>query len=242
MAAAHEFALSVDIIPAGTRWRITDSGIIHRMRTVLRARADDTILFFSANEYVRALICDITDREIVVELSNRLPIVPLKPEIDLVLPFLERSACEEAVSGATVLGVRRITFVRTQKSAPLQLSPQLRERLHRVMIAAAEQSKQYCLPEIHEAPHLIAALSPGATALFFHPTGIIIPDAMPRLEKAARLCAVVGPAGDLTPDEHHMLTQQGACVLRLTPTILRSEAAVMVGVGALRSVLQPTQL
>jgi len=30
MAAAHEFALSVDIIPAGTRWRITDSGANQR--------------------------------------------------------------------------------------------------------------------------------------------------------------------------------------------------------------------
>lgn len=242
MAAAHEFALFVDTIPAGALWRITDSGITHRMRTVLRARTDDTVVFFSTREQVRALVKNISDREVVVELSNRMPVAPLKPEIDLVLPFLERAACEEAVSAATVLGVRRITLVRTQKSAPSPLSPHFAERLHRIMIAAAEQSKQYCLPDIGEAPNLATALPADATAVFFHPRGITLREAVPALEKAQRLCVVVGPAGDLTVDEQELLAQAGVCFLRLTPTILRSEAAVMVGVGALRTVLQPTLL
>lgn len=241
MAAAHEFALSVDTIPAGLSWSITDSAIIHRMRTVLRARVDDTVVFFSDREYTRASIKNISDRAVVVELANRTPITALAPEIDLVLPFLERAAFEEAVSAATVLGVRRIIVVRTQKSAPSPLSPNFRERLHRIMIAAAEQSKQYCLPLIDEAPNLTAALSAGVTPLFFHPTGMALSESLPVLESISRLCVVVGPAGDLSTQEQKSLAEAGAFFIRLTPTILRSEAAVMVGVGVLRSVLQPRQ-
>lgn len=242
MAAAHEFALYVENIPGGTQWRITDSGIIHRMRTVLRARSDDTVVFFSAREQARAVVKSISDREIIVTLADRAPVLPLTPLIDLILPFLERAACEEAISAATVLGVHRIVLVRTQKSAPSLLSPSFKERLHRIMVAAAEQSKQYCLPEISEAATLAMALPPDATAVFFHPTGSPLTAVLPVLEKAARIAVIVGPAGDLTADERDALAHKGACFLRLTPTVLRSEAAVMVGIGVLRTALQPMPL
>jgi 16S rRNA (uracil1498-N3)-methyltransferase len=154
--------------------------------------------------------------------------------VDLVIPTLERAALEEAVRAATIGGVQRIIITRTQKSAPLRI---MRDRLTRCMIAAAEQSKQYCLPEIIECSDFDTAISKKSTMLFFHPTGSPLRDLFPVLESADPLTVVIGPAGDFTADEYDLLITKGACIARLTPTILRSEDAVMVGIGVVRSAL-----
>lgn len=243
MSSAHEFALFYPELPRAEHGVITDKHLVHRIRTILRLKASDGVVLFSQREWMRCVLLQSDEKSITIQSIERHAIVPLRPFIDLVLPFLERTALEEAVTAATVLGVRAIILVRSAKSAPLSFSTVLQERLHRIMIAAAEQSKQYALPTIRDGGSFsdVCAKISG-TSLFFHPDGTPILKQIDTLNAASAITVYVGPAGDLTDDERTLLKKQKTELCSLTPTILRSEDAVMVGIGLLRSVLRSTQL
>ncbi len=49
--------------------------------------------------------------------------------------------------------------------------------------------------------------------------------------------AVIGPEGDLTKEEKAYLKEQGFLFCALTPTVLRAQQAVALGLGILRSYL-----
>lgn len=111
------------------------------------------------------------------------------------------------------------------------------------MIAAAEQSKQYALPQVLPIipleMWLMKAQVPATIKLFFDPQGIPLRDAFALIEqqKIHRLIALAGPEGDLTYEEKLMVTDQGFVFCALTPTVLRAQQAVAIGLGALRSLL-----
>jgi len=48
---------------------------------------------------------------------------------------------------------------------------------------------------------------------------------------------MIGPEGDLTAQEKELLKERGVQFLRLTPTILRAQQAVVVAMGIFRSLL-----
>lgn len=54
-------------------------------------------------------------------------------------------------------------------------------------------------------------------------------------QKPDAMTCMVGPEGDLTDQEKDELKKVNVQFVRLTPTVLRSWHALLVGVGALRS-------
>src|SRR5204863_10150676 len=86
----------------------------------------------------------------------------MSPKITVFLPALKKDALETALYQLTVLGINHIQLYTSSKAYRESISPTFKERWQRIMIAAAEQSKQLVLPilsspitfeKILEIPH-----------------------------------------------------------------------------------------
>ena len=109
------------------------------------------------------------------------------------------------------------------------------------MIAAAEQSKQYRIPTLHEPKPFEECIQQIENAtFFFDPAGKELLPIIQSLhaEQPKGISLMIGPEGDLTAQEKFLLKERGVQFLRLTPTILRAQQAVAVSMGIFRSLIR----
>lgn len=239
----HEFALFFERLPAalknGDSFLVQEEELVHRMVHVLRMHAGERVLFFSRETVVLAEITDMQKRQIAGVVLEKRVHVPLTPEISWYLPLVDREAFDTSISVLTSLGASAITPVITEKSS--QKLHRSNDRLERVMIAAAEQSKQFVFPKINDVVPFsaidISSNDGESITLFFDPTGIPAFEIMEemRVKQIKKITCFVGPEGDLTDREKDFLQQKGVKFCALTPTILRVEQAILVGMGMMRS-------
>ena len=159
------------------------------------------------------------------------------------MPLLKREALEQAVYSLVELGVNDVQFVVTDKSQK-ELRPAARKRLERIMIAAAEQSKNFSLPRIHDPlgfqDFMKTLQTQTAHKILFDSDGQPLWNVASIVRDAdlADVVCMVGPEGALTEEEMHLAQTAGFILCCLTPTVLRSVQACSVGVGAIRSLLR----
>lgn len=237
----HEFALFFpDLIALGVGDEITiiDHDLVHRMHTVLRMKVGQSCILFNARRAYAITIISLSKKELEALVDERIESSPLKPSIRFLLPLLKREALEEALYSLVELGANEIQLVATHKSLH-EVQPKYMERLHKIIIAAAEQSKHFTIPALLD-PIPLARIFNDDVLVFFDPEGeqafSIIED-MRRL-KPHRFNLLIGPEGDLTHDEKKLLKEHGALFCQLTPTILRARSAVVAGLALFRSLLQ----
>lgn len=237
--SAHIFALYAP--GALTKKAITDAALIHRITKILRLYADEKLIIFDDQEYAETKLAEISPKKITLSFSRKKKIASPSPRIALMLSVIQKSAFEDAVVRATIMGVENIIPIITDKTHASWLGKKDDARLKNLMIAAAEQSKQFALPTIEKAVPFAQALaaSTGQVVLFFDPNGSSAFDVAAALhhEKIDEILCIVGPEGDLSDEEKEFLKTGGALFCALTPAILRTEDAVMVGLGMLRSLL-----
>lgn len=239
----HIFALYVDnlstIISENT-FLVSNEQIIHRCIHVLRLQRDDEIILFDRSEHASVRIVLIGKKVMQGALINRFCNVIFKPNIKLLLPVLKKDALSDAIYNAVETGVSEIYLVTTQKSQRVISAVEL-DRLERVAISAAEQSKNFALPQIHHPMHLDAALAlfKGIPSAFFDPHGKSVQEIITFLSTGqyANIVLLIGPEGDLTAAEKSMLEEHKWLLCALTPTVLRSVQAVSVSIGIMRSFL-----
>lgn len=238
----HEFALFFERLPRelrqGEQFPIEDEELVHRMVHVLRMHAGEQVLFFSRETALLAEIADMQKRKISCIVKEKRSLAPLSPEISWYLPLVDREAFDASISVLTSLGAAFITPIITEKSS--QKLHRSIDRLERVMIAAAEQSKQFVLPKINEVISLHEAVLSlkrmEGTTIFFDPEGNLAFNVMEMIrEKGTNINFFVGPEADLSADEKNLLRENGAVFCALTPSILRVEQAILVGMGMVRS-------
>lgn len=223
---------------------IQDAELVHRIVTILRLEKGDDIVLFDASHHCPATIIEIDARRCVtVQLHDIHSNKRLMPTIEWLLPLLKKEAFEEALYTLTELGATSIQPIMTQKTHRFWAGEKEEVRCKKIMIAAAEQSKQYALPQVHPIIPLdiwlMKAQLPGTIKLFFDPQGIPLAETFALIEqqKPLHIMALAGPEGDLTYEEKLMITDQGFIFCALTPTVLRAQQAVAIGLGALRSIL-----
>ncbi len=238
---AHEFALYVAELHTqqpkkGQAIALVEHDLVHRISRILRLDEQDQLILFDDQLHLRASIEKISKHIITVRIGEVTENMPLRPRISLWLPLLKREAFEQAVYSAVELGANEIQLVSTQKEQRHWRDKELK-RLEHIMIAAAEQSKQFALPAMSKPIPLLQA-QPEGRALFFDPQGEPFFQVMQELhqQRPTELAMFIGPEGDLTEAEKFYLQQQQVQFIRLTPTILRAQQAVAVGLGALRSI------
>ena len=116
------------------------------------------------------------------------------------------------------------------------------DRLQRIIISAAELSKCFAYPILHEpGPFqdiMCADMQRDAIKIFFDPCGLPLLTCVTHVKnrEVEEIVLIVGPEGDLTHEEKDQLKQNGVMFCSLTPTVLRAHQAVALSAGVFRSI------
>ncbi len=239
---SHIFALHIQPVPESTPGgtiTISNKDFYFRIVTVLRLNAGAPLILFDHNHHLTCTIDEITKKDIRLTVNKRDENDRYSPEITCIVPLLKREALETLIDSLTQLGATTIQMTTTQKSHRTKLDQKEFDRLERIMIAAAEQSKNYNYPLLKKVESLMNI--PFDTAktptLFLDPEGDNCFALVSKLKSAPpqSITLIIGPEGDLTPQEKAFLVQKKVMFMALTPTILRAEQAAAVALGIMRS-------
>lgn len=246
----HEFALYKESLSlliqkkeVGDSLVVTDEILFHRMMTVLRLRSGDQCILFDKDTFIAATIdAFIGKKQVQITIDSIHSTVTLQPHITFLLPMLKREDYENALYSLVEVGVNSIQLISTQKTGNKWAGERDRDRAQRIIIAAAEQSKNFALPQLHEPISLQEALkkySGSESKLFFDPQGESFFDIMQMMHSAqpGNILLLVGPEGDLTLEEKEIVRANRFMFCALTPTIMRAVQATGLAAGFVRSLL-----
>lgn len=250
MASAHEFAFytqeveSVRTYPGRTDFTLDDKDLVKRLTAIVRVKVGDTLILFNEKYHLRCNVLYAAKNEVTLLLLETIKNKAILPSIHWLLPLLERSAFESAISNLTVLGATTITPIVTQKTHRTNLAENERARLERIMVAASEQSKQFVFPYLEPVIHFsdcdtIISQHKNGFAILFDIEGQSSRELARALEanQPETIICMVGPEGDLTDAEKNSLKNAHFNTYALTPSILRAELATTIGTGIIRSLL-----
>jgi 16S rRNA (uracil1498-N3)-methyltransferase len=207
---------------------------------VLRIEEQESFILFDPAQHIRLEVTSIKKNSIETTIITRNANIKLTPEIQVLLPILKREAFQEAIYSCIELGANKIWLINTQKSQRLRDIKKDLERLHKIAVSAAEQSKCFAFADI-QAPldlHEVLELFDyrNVNAFFCDPQGERFSISKSSFAAKGSLLAI-GPEGDLTAQEKTLLSQYSFTFISLTPTVLRAQQAVTVGLGLLRSLV-----
>lgn len=231
----------------GQQFRLQDTDLWLRITKILRLREGEQVILFNGSARITItldhgtfLSKNMVHGQIVEASTSN----PQKPEITLLQSLPKKAVFEEILYNAAQLGVTSIVPVITDKAHSLDFSPKEMIRFTNIIISACEQAKQFVLPVIEKPVKLAEALKgldprvrKDDMGVLFDSTGVSCDTLLPQLKKAQHITVLFGPEGGLTDQEMILIEQSGFIKSRLTPTILRSEDAPLVGIGLLRSLI-----
>ncbi len=224
--------------------------LFHRFKHVVRMQQDDTCTIFNQTERITFMFAKLEGKnKIRGTWQNRQKNERLVPEITFILPMLKIDALSDAIYSLAEVGITNIQLVTTHKTQT-PYSEKLFDKLHRVVVAAAEQSKMYAFPTILppvKLQDLLAgdmmasscAKAPadkmrGILKFHFDVTGVPFASWYKPIRQDEHYYLLVGPEGDLTDDEKSLVKTAGFQFCSLTPTILRSVRAISLVSGLFR--------
>ena len=231
----------------------------HYLRDVLRLKDGDHLELGDPDSgaIFSALILSTTSA-VTVLIKEALPDTQLLQQPIVLLFALCKGQKNELVCDwATELGCSSIIFWQAERSVvrlkdERELSAKA-ARLTKIAQAAAQQSKQSRPPQIHVVRSLSAAaalsaaaeISAAAQTLQSNSVGLklycsLSPDAAPvhallsTLNNSVATAIVIGPEGDLSPEEETLLKSSGWLPVSLGKSTLRSELAALTAIVAVR--------
>ena len=145
----------------------------------------------------------MSKKEVQYEVVSSEQIVSIDPEISCLLPLLKRDALEDAVTRLAILGVSHIQLVITEKSRRSIATKEF-DRLEKMIIAAAEQSKQFAMSVIKPAQSLESLLPINGQHLFlFDQYGSSAREVIVK-SHTDPIVVAFGPEGDFTDNEKEL--------------------------------------
>lgn len=228
------------------------AGESHHILSVLRARAGDEIEVFDGRGR--------TARAALVAVRGKTAVIRVDPEsvrsaehhalsLTLFQAIPKHAGMESIIQKAVELGARTIVPVLTERVI-VKLSPSAaKERLARwrkVALESAKQCKTDWLPEIMPVMPLEQAVKSVRSDLQIF--GALAPHtpALKALLAAfhgappASITLVIGPEGDLTPQEQELLIGAGFKAASFGRLVLRVETAVAFGLSAVNYEFTPS--
>ena len=146
----HEFALFVESLSSQISrasqqiLMISDEQLVHRMRHVLRLQLGDSCIAFDRHTRALATIEAFVGKKQVQLLIKEIEkTLFLQPKITFLLPLLKRDDYQGALYALAEVGVNEIQLIFTQKTSQQWSENKDNERAQRIVIGAAEQSKNY---------------------------------------------------------------------------------------------------
>jgi 16S rRNA (uracil1498-N3)-methyltransferase len=246
---SHVFALWVPgrILPGnsaknGSQHSLRNKDLIHRIKYVLRLKPEESLILFDDVSVIQAILAEYIGSDgIHITLIKRHSLQPLQPAIRIMLPLLKREALQDAIYSCVEMGATAIDLILTEKTHKKWGGEREEDRLRAIMIAAAEQSKQFSLPTLTPPQkiddYVKKLIKSNDVKIVFDPRGqplkAIIDQFAASSPKAITLA--LGPEGDFTAGEKNLLMAAGFLPCALTPTVLRAQQALILGLGVIRS-------
>ncbi len=243
MSEKHIFAFYTDffIVPGpNTTHEIHDQELMRRLSTVLRMKPNEPLILFDKTHIVHAELLFFAKKFLRIYVKNIEIQQPLSPAVTLILPLLKRQALEEAVYSAVEIGVNTIQLVVTHKSQQ-SITQKEFDRLQAVIIAAAEQSKNYVLPVLQKPlayKDSIASFDNSkALKIVCDPAGASLIDLLQAKnnKKNLDILVLMGPESGFMPEELDLALSHNFFQVKLTQGVLRALQAVAVSLGIIRS-------
>ena len=221
---------------------INDSELVHRVIKILRLQIGDELTLFADQVAVTGIISQLDKKSFVVDQADWRNTAYFVPEISVALGVLKKENFENALYSCAELGANQISPIIFAKSVNQKLN---QERLEKIIISAAEQSKNFNLPLWHEPVDFLSFLKQikqdlATIYVYCDVAGSHMFEIINQIKKQTwtKIVLIIGPEGDLTNEEKKLLSAQpNVLIMSLTPTVLRSFQAVTVALGALRSLL-----
>lgn len=246
---AHKFAFffqNIDQIRTSGAVEIDDPEIVYRLFGIVRKRAGQEIILFNDHVHSKGIIQDCNKRMAKLEISKPEANVVINPSILACVGLTKKPAFEEIVYTCSALGVQAILPILSKQIERNWFTQRDLSRLERISIAAREQSKSFCKTQIFapielgEAGQVVSGLVDEQSPRVLFEAG---QDSFGKLStelsslNLKKITVLFGPEGGFLDEEIKQLEGFDFKVSALTQTILRSQDAVIVGIGALRSLL-----
>jgi 16S rRNA (uracil1498-N3)-methyltransferase len=203
----------------------------HCHLTVARAKANEVIEIFDGKGAVwTAVVESIGKRQTIARVTQFRHAPDDRPQLILALALIRMQAFEWALEKIVEVGVTRIAPFAAERS---NVAPGDRhDRWLRIVIEAAKQSKQYCLPDLDPPATFDQVLSiPAASKILFaEREGGPLKSA---LAGPPVLC-LIGPEGGWTDRELSAARDKGFQAVSLGASILKAETAAVVGASLIR--------
>lgn len=229
---------------------ITDKDTIKHMFSVMRlAEADEVVLVFDDGIKRLARVQDAAAHqfELVAELDSQ---VELPVQVTIAMGFPKGDKLELITQKATELGADRIWAYPADWSVVKWDSKKLAkraEKLEKIALGAAEQSKRNRIPEVtlfaqksdfldtfSEFDQVLVAYEEVAKA---GEQGELA-KSFKELKLGQKLLLIFGPEGGLSPDEVDRFVNLDAKLVGLGPRILRAETAPLYALSTLSFYLE----
>jgi len=244
----HEFALFCSSLselvdgPHQQELYIDDTDLVHRINVVLRLSVGDVCILFDRYCNVQCIITKrIGKKQILCSISNYKKNEILHPPVTFFLPLLKRNDFESSLYSLSEIGITTIQLVISEKSRNSWKDVD-RDRAERVIIAAAEQSKNFSYPLLLPDPVVLSdgfsrIFDDSSTNIFFDPCGEPLSCTIQNIlsDKSRPIVLLIGPEADMTYNEKKYIKNAGFIFCALTPTVLRATQAAAISAGIIRS-------
>jgi 16S rRNA (uracil1498-N3)-methyltransferase len=198
----------------------------HHAVNVLRLVAGNIVgLLDGKGIFAEAEVQEATKRKCLLRVMHRkMEAAERTARIHLaVAPTKQMERFEWFLEKATEVGVDRITPLLTRRGERAKLR---QDRMKRVLVGAMKQSQRRWLPELDGLTELKDLTSPAAQKFFGWCEGEHI-DLASAYDPGRDALMVIGPEGDLTPEEAEWLIAQGFQPVGLGKARLRTETAAI---------------
>lgn len=228
----------------GEVFTIDDKAAAHHIFTVMRMGVGEKLqLVFKGGQVGLAEVVSGEQKTVrlleEVHLHTELPI-----EVTVALGFPKGDKLEFISEKVTELGASNIWAAPFKWSIAKWDAKKLlkkKEKLEKIVIGAAEQSRRQRLPEIQffeKLQALVATFSQFDQVLIAYEESAksgeksMFSQSLAKLEAGQSLLLVFGPEGGIAPEEIALFEQAGAKIIGLGPRIMRAETAPLYALSA----------
>lgn len=216
---------------------VRNEELVHRLVKVVKVQEGDICVLFDSIMHATIQILQVTKKDIKIRVDELQNNVATTPKITFLLPLLKKEALEDAIYSLCEIGVNEIQLVATLKSRTISaVTPKELERLRGIVIAAAEQSKNYAFPVLQGPKNFqdaVDLIPQGINKVAFDISGKSFFD-IHKKTIGKNVVLSVGPEGGLTDEELNFLGNHGFDMCTLTQTTLRAVQAVAISSGLFR--------
>ena len=216
----------------GEEFIIENQAAAHHIFTVMRAKSGDQIrLVFTDGEIGLSEVISPSDQSVkLIKLlteSSELPV-----QITVAVGFPKGDKLDFIVEKSTELGATAIW------SAPFKASvskwdkkklTKKQEKLEKVALGAAEQSRRQMIPELQLFEQFLIAYEESAKM----GEKTMFKQALTEMSLNQKVLIIFGPEGGISPDEITKFTDLGAKMIGLGPRILRAETAPLYALSSI---------